>query len=353
MARQVVAETLLEDGRTLTIDLADATSAPIMCEVIIDAFAHRAPVSPAPAALSETPESVATGLSAGFGLLALVDGEPAGVVLLRVDGAVAGIRRVSVRPQFQQLGIAAAMVGVAGDLLAARGVAEVRLIARAEFPELVSWWRRHGFTEYGRNASDIHLRHAIAVRALAPTAADMHALGVRLAGLLKPGDVLIAAGELGAGKTTLAQGIGAGLGVTGPVVSPTFVLSRVHPSASGGPAFVHVDAYRLGSFAELEDIDVETGLDASVTYVEWGEGLAEGLADDRLEIGIRRTRDPQDDTRWVFLMPIGPRWEAARVELAGLGESGRDEGETPPVALANPKEPRAGDLAQDDRKVAS
>ncbi len=119
-----------------------------------------------------------------------------------------------------------------------------------------------------------------------PTAARMRDLGERLAGLLRPGDLVVLSGGLGAGKTTLTQGIGAGLGVRGPVTSPTFVIARLHPSLRGGPDLVHADAYRLGSRAEVDDLDLDTDVDSSVTVVEWGEGLVEGLAPSFLEIAI-------------------------------------------------------------------
>src|SRR5947208_3862131 len=118
------------------------------------------------------------------------------------------------------------------------------------------------------------------------TDGDMRDLGRRLAALLRAGDLLILAGPLGAGKTTLVQGIGAGLGVRGPVTSPTFVIARVHPSLAGGPALVHADAYRLASPAEVDDLDLDASLETSVTVVEWGGGLAEALAADRLEVSI-------------------------------------------------------------------
>jgi tRNA threonylcarbamoyladenosine biosynthesis protein TsaE len=152
-----------------------------------------------------------------------------------------------------------------------------------------------------------------------PTAADMHALGRRLAGRLRPGDLLVLNGPLGAGKTTLVQGIGAGLQVRGPVTSPTFVIARVHPSLAGGPGLVHVDAYRLSSVAEVDDLDLDASVDDCVTVVEWGGGLAEGLAADRLEIGI--TMSPASgggDGRQVTLTGIGERW-AAGTESAGCG----------------------------------
>jgi tRNA threonylcarbamoyladenosine biosynthesis protein TsaE len=119
-----------------------------------------------------------------------------------------------------------------------------------------------------------------------PTAAEMRDLGERLAGLLRAGDLVVLSGSLGAGKTTLAQGIGAGLGVRGPVTSPTFVIARQHPSLRGGPALVHADAYRLGSRAEVDDLDLDTDVATSVTVVEWGEGLVEDLAPSFLQIAI-------------------------------------------------------------------
>src|SRR6266513_1056153 len=118
------------------------------------------------------------------------------------------------------------------------------------------------------------------------TDGDMRDLGRRLAALLRAGDLVILAGPLGAGKTTLVQGIGAGLGVRGPITSPTFVIARVHPSLTGGPALVHADAYRLNSPAEVDDLDLDASLETSVTVVEWGGGLVEGLAPDRLDVSI-------------------------------------------------------------------
>jgi tRNA threonylcarbamoyladenosine biosynthesis protein TsaE len=141
-----------------------------------------------------------------------------------------------------------------------------------------------------------------------PTADAMRDLGRRLAAELRAGDLLVLTGPLGAGKTTLVQGIGEGLGVRGPITSPTFVIARVHPSLTGGPALVHADAYRLGGIAEIDDLDLDATTASSVTAVEWGEGLAEGLSDDRLEIAI----DLLGDTRSVRLTGIGPRWAGDR-----------------------------------------
>ncbi|HEX2313803.1 MAG TPA: tRNA (adenosine(37)-N6)-threonylcarbamoyltransferase complex ATPase subunit type 1 TsaE [Thermomonospora sp.] len=146
-----------------------------------------------------------------------------------------------------------------------------------------------------------------------PTAGDMRELGVRLAALLRAGDLLVLSGDLGAGKTTLTQGLGEGLKVRGPITSPTFVIARVHPALGDGPALVHVDAYRLGGFAELDDLDLDTSLAESVTVVEWGEGLAEDLSEDRLELVIFRG-DADTEERTVKVTGIGVRW-------AGLAEA--------------------------------
>jgi tRNA threonylcarbamoyladenosine biosynthesis protein TsaE len=142
-----------------------------------------------------------------------------------------------------------------------------------------------------------------------PDADSMRALGRRIASVLRAGDLVLLGGELGAGKTTFAQGVGAGLGVRGPVTSPTFVIARVHPSLSGGPPLVHVDAYRLGGWEELEDLDLEATLDQAVTVVEWGEGLAEGLGPDRLEVHIDRLSGADTgEVRDVWITSVGDRW---------------------------------------------
>jgi tRNA threonylcarbamoyladenosine biosynthesis protein TsaE len=153
-----------------------------------------------------------------------------------------------------------------------------------------------------------------------PDADATRDFGRALAAILRAGDLLVLTGDLGAGKTTLTQGIGAGLGVRGQVASPTFIIARVHPSLTGGPALVHVDAYRLGSLAEVDALDLEASLDESVTVVEWGEGLVEGLAQDRLEVTLRRPRggeldpdDPSAGTRTVEVRAVGDRWTGVTV----------------------------------------
>ena len=133
-----------------------------------------------------------------------------------------------------------------------------------------------------------------------PTPEDTFALGTALAEVLAPGDLVVLVGPLGAGKTALTQGIGAGLGVREPVTSPTFVISRVH--RGGRVPLVHVDAYRLGGALELDDLDLDTDLARSAVVVEWGEGVADQLADDRLVIALERR---PDDTRRATLTGLG------------------------------------------------
>jgi tRNA threonylcarbamoyladenosine biosynthesis protein TsaE len=146
------------------------------------------------------------------------------------------------------------------------------------------------------------------------TGQAMRQLGVRLAAVLRAGDLVVLIGSLGAGKTTLTQGIGVGLGVRGDVTSPTFVIARVHPTQTERPALVHVDAYRIAGALEIDDLDLDASVDDSVTIVEWGKGLVEGLAPDRLDVEITWAADT--DTRRVQITPHGSRWDDA--DLAQL-----------------------------------
>lgn len=169
-----------------------------------------------------------------------------------------------------------------------------------------------------------------------------------LAGVLQAGDLLVLDGPLGAGKTTFTQGLGAGLGVRGPIASPTFVIERVHPSLGEGPDLVHVDAYRLGGGGEIDDLDLEADLDRAVTVVEWGRDRVEHLSDSFLLVVLERpdqVDDPldPDEPRTLQLIPQGPRWDEAaiaRLEAALAAVSDMDgvagPGEGPDPALADP-----------------
>jgi tRNA threonylcarbamoyladenosine biosynthesis protein TsaE len=177
------------------------------------------------------------------------------------------------------------------------------------------------------------------------TAGQTHALAAVLGAQLEAGDLLVLTGELGAGKTTFTQGLGEGLGVRAGIISPPFVLVRIHPSLPdgprpGGPDLVHVDAYRLGSASEIDDIDLENTMDGAVTVVEWGRGRVEHLSESRLEVDLVRTlggtgpeaeqaageptgrapaaatitldfdTDDDDEPRTIVLRGYGPRWVA-------------------------------------------
>jgi len=147
-----------------------------------------------------------------------------------------------------------------------------------------------------------------------PTADDTVAFGESLGRTLRAGDLVLLAGPLGAGKTVLTRGVAAGLGVSGRVSSPTFVLARVHPAGERGVALVHVDAYRLGGdLAQLDDLDLDTDLESAAVVVEWGEGSAERLSSDYLVVRLDRRHD---DVRELTLEPHGS-WVERVPELVG------------------------------------
>ena len=285
--------------------------------VVHAAFGARPALDPAAAALDETEESVARMLGVHGGLLATRDGVAVGAMLLEPEGPLLRMRRVSVHPDAQGAGVAGALVGAAERLAAAEGYEGLVLVAREELPATVAFWEHLGYTVTVRESPWMTLGKALPVEVVAASAQDTRTAGERLAALLRRGDLVILSGDLGAGKTTFTQGLGEGLSVRGGITSPTFVISRVHPSLVDGPALVHVDAYRLGGIEELDDLDLDTSLEEAVTVVEWGEGVAEGLADTRLEVTITRSRgddagggDPLDGDgpRHLRLTPVGARW---------------------------------------------
>ena len=141
--------------------------------------------------------------------------------------------------------------------------------------------------------------------ALIPTSEEMHELGLRLAKQLKAADLVILIGPLGAGKTTLTRGVGAGLGVEGNVSSPTFVIARTHKRDGLAP-LVHVDAYRLGSPAELDDLDIPFA--SSIVLVEWGKGLTQDISEHWLEVELVRDTTGETEDRQVKITGFGDRW---------------------------------------------
>lgn len=184
-------------------------------------------------------------------------------------------------------------------------------------------------------------------------------LGADLGRLLRAGDLVMLSGGLGAGKTTLTQGIGVGMGVRGRVASPTFIVARVHPSLRGGPDLIHADAYRITDLGDLETLDLDSSLDEAVTVVEWGEGKTEAMSPERLVINVRRAEGGQacrdghvidleymdDGMRSIVLHAHGSRWNGILDGLvAAHGGRRLDAPEAP-----DPGVPRAcGDEADSD-----
>jgi len=164
------------------------------------------------------------------------------------------------------------------------------------------------------------------------------ALGRALGAVLQPGDLVLLTGSLGAGKTQLTKGIAAGMGVTGMVMSPTFVIARMHRPGEHGVPLVHVDAYRLSGALELDDLDLDTDLSRAAVVVEWGEGVAEQLAQCRLIVALERRAD---DTRIARLTPVGDSWserlpavlEAFRVAVAAAAAASPNLVRKPPGRL--------------------
>ncbi len=309
--------------RGVTVRRVGPESAEPVLAVVRAAFEARPALDPPAAALGETEESIRRLLSGAGGLLACLGDEPVGALVLDPVGSTTYLRRFGVTPSAQGHGVAAALIEAAVE--AADGSADLTVVAREELPATIRFWERQGFREIRRERPNVELRRPLRTHVVqAPDADAMRALGRSLAGQLAAGDLIVLTGELGAGKTTFTQGLGAGLGVRGDVTSPTFVIARVHPSLVGGPDLVHVDAYRLGGLDELDDLDLDTSLDEAVTVVEWGEGLAEGLSESRLEVVIERGegQEPEGgrdglDPRRVELTPVGPRWH--RVAFGRVG----------------------------------
>ena len=308
----------------VTLRVAQPTDAAVLADVIHRAFVARPALDPPADALGDTLDDIREALkSPNFGVIAEIDGEAGGCLLVRHDDPTSvTLRRVSVAPEHRHLGAASLLVRQVTMGLADRGVRHVRLLARTELPQIIAWWVDRGYRIDADAPHGVIMARTLPRPIAAPTADDMRELGRRLAALLHAGDLIVADGPLGAGKTTLAQGLAVGLGVDRPVISPTFVLSRVHPSLTGGPRFVHADAYRLGSAAELDDLDLDASADDSVTFVEWGAGLAEGLAASRLDLDIRRADDPDDPTRTVYFTGIGPRWADVDFDAALAADQG-------------------------------
>jgi tRNA threonylcarbamoyladenosine biosynthesis protein TsaE len=301
--------------------------AAVIVDIIYRSFGVRPVLDPPTTALSETVESVAHTLATAGGLLVERRGLPMGAMLFDESRpGQLGLRRVCVDPDIQARGVASAMLGVAEDTAEERGKDGIWLNVREELPETVQFWSRRLYHPVAQDGPLIEFGKTLWLAREVPTPGEMQALAGRLAPLLRGGDLLVLSGDLGAGKTTFTQGLGEALGVRGPITSPTFVLARTHPSLVGGPPLVHVDAYRLGGLGEIDDLDLDSTTDASVTVVEWGDGMAEQLSDSwlhlRIEVRGPRPIDPlgtphdgdlgetadDHDPRVVTIKPHGPRW---------------------------------------------
>ncbi len=163
------------------------------------------------------------------------------------------------------------------------------------------------------------------------SAQESRELGKLLGERLRAGDLVLLHGELGAGKTTFTQGIAEGLQVAGRVVSPTFIVARVHESAVNGPQLIHVDAYRIEDGLDLETLDLDTSLPECVTVIEWGAGKAEVLSDSRLEIHLRTSEQADsnwaelvDESRIVEMIAVGDEWTERLEDFSAALEWGRE-----------------------------
>ena len=309
------------------LDVIDAgpEHAQAVVDIIHRSFGARPTLDPPSTALDETVDSIAEVLAGPGGLLVERRGQPMGALLFDESRpGLLGLRRVSVDPDLQARGVASAMVGVAEDTAEERGKDGIWLRVREELPDTVQFWSRRRYHPLRREGAFIEFGKTLWLAREVPTPDAMHYLAARTAELVRSGDLLVLTGDLGAGKTTFTQGLGDALQIRGPVTSPTFVLARSHPSLVDGPALLHVDAYRLGSAEEVDDLDLDASADRSVTVVEWGAGVAEQLNDSWLSVTIEvrgvRPIDPlgtaidEDDVsedaepRVVTIKPNGPRW---------------------------------------------
>lgn len=303
-------------GLATRLRLAGPEDAEVVAAIVHAAFEARPPLDPPATALSETVDTVRAALAAAGGLLAFLGDEPVGTLLFADEGRFLRLRRVGVLAEDRRHGLGPALAARAAEVALERGYAGLVLEARAELPRTVAFWQHRGYAETGRAGTSLTLHRLLPRTLTLPDAADTREIGRRLATLLRAGDLVLLTGDLGAGKTTLTQGLGDGLGVRGAVTSPTFVIARVHPPTGVGPALVHVDAYRLGDALELDDLDLDTDLDTAVTVVEWGAGLAESLAADRLELALTRA---DDDVRTLTVTGVGRRWRDVDLGTALAG----------------------------------
>lgn len=336
--------------------VAEATPADAgdIVDVIHRAFGARPALDPPSTALGESVASVSRVISMWGALVCRVDGRPAGAVLFGPAGAAADrgalrLRRVSALPELQSRGVASAMVGVAEEVAARRGLDDVVLEARSELPATLEFWYRRGYREIGGSGNRLTYGKALGATVETDSPEATRAVGRRIGRLVRRSDVLVLSGHLGAGKTTLVQGIAEGMDVRGAVTSPTFVLFRVHPARADGPALVHADAYRLGTAAELDDLDLDRYLTDAVVVVEWGDDIARGLSDDRLHGRLDREPDPVQTPvdaerdvvadvgrRRLTVTPVGAGWVGRGLRSQLVGRPAGDSAGLPQTTPVQP-----------------
>jgi tRNA threonylcarbamoyladenosine biosynthesis protein TsaE len=268
------------------------------------AFAGQDALTPPSGALSETAQTVLSDYATDGGVMVRDDdGTLVAACRVRRLGLAWVVRRCAVDPAYRRRALGRRLVEEAGAWAVEEGAVRLHVGVRDALVESRAFWESTGFRELVHHGFWAELVRPLPLVLVGPE--QTQELGRRLAADLRPGDLLVLSGPLGAGKTALTQGIGAALGVRGAVTSPTFVLARVHP---GPLPLVHVDAYRLrdaGGSLELDDLDLDASVEDSVTVVEWGEGMVEMLAESRLDVHLER---PDDETRTALVRPVGPRW---------------------------------------------
>lgn len=274
-------------------------------ELTLRAFAGQDCLSPPSGALSESLETLRADFAREGGLLLRDDdGRLLASCRVRRLGSAWVVRRCAVEPACRGTGLGRRLVDEAHAWATQEGALRTHVGVRNALTGSQAFWRSLGYLpllEHGGFWTELVRPLPLVLMGEAAT----QELGTRLAAELTPGDLLVLTGPLGAGKTALVKGIAAGLGVQGAVTSPTFVLARMH---RGPLPLVHVDAYRLrdaGGRLELDDLDLDTSLEQSVTVVEWGEGLVERLAESRLDVRLER---PTEEARTALVQPVGPRW---------------------------------------------
>jgi len=291
-------------------------------ELTRTAFAGNGVLDPPTGALRDTVGDVRADLAAYGGVVAHADDRLVAALRRRPDGDRLWLRRVAVSPGCQRRGLGAELMRWAIERAREQGYAEVAVRVRHVLAGNRAFYAALGFSEVGGRDAWAELAMPLTGGVVVDTAEAMRGYGARLAAVLEPGDLVVLTGPLGAGKTVLVQGIAAGLGVRGPVTSPTFVIARVHPGDR--VSLVHVDAYRLGAEPTgrlaVDDLDLEADAADSVTVVEWGAGLVEGLAESRLEVNIERR---EDESRVVVVRPIGAGWARRRPPEGPAQETSR------------------------------